>query len=299
MNIEQTDECTESPASGELEASCQSPDSATRKEPRRRANDLDGRDWTRWSISVWDDVRKTPEETRLGHPAIFPSMLVKRLIQCFTKADEKVILDPFAGIGSTVLAARELGRQGIGIELSEQFAEIARQRLGVQQLALFDETEQGQGRIIRANALELLEYVPIESVDMVITSPPYWNILDRKRTADYKEIRNYGDDREDLGKIADYRGFLDRLKDVFALVFKALRPGKYCAVVVMDLRKKANFYPFHADVARFMEELGFIYDDLFIWNRAAEYNNLRPLGYPSVFRVNKVHEFILIFKKPT
>jgi len=77
-----------------------------------------------------------------------------------------------------------------------------------------------------------------------------------------------------------------------------MKPRAYCIVVVMDLRKKNKFYPFHSDVARFMEEIGFTYDDLIIWDRRHEYNNLRPLGYPAVFRINKVHEYLLIFQKP-
>jgi hypothetical protein len=47
-----------------------------------------------------------------------------------------------------------------------------------------------------------------------------------------------------------------------------------------------------------MTEIGFIFDDLIIWNRQSEYNNLRPLGYPAVFRVNKVHEFVVLLQKP-
>jgi len=46
-----------------------------------------------------------------------------------------------------------------------------------------------------------------------------------------------------------------------------------------------------------MQEIGFELDDIIIWDRQKEYNNMRPLGYPYVFRVNKVHEFVLIFKK--
>jgi len=66
---------------------------------------------------------------------------------------------------------------------------------------------------------------------------------------------------------------------------------------VMDIRKKAKFYPFHMDVVNKMQEIGFELDDIIIWDRQKEYNNMRPLGYPFVFRVNKVHEFILIFRK--
>jgi hypothetical protein len=66
----------------------------------------------------------------------------------------------------------------------------------------------------------------------------------------------------------------------------------------MDLRKKDRFYPFHSDLAARMSKLGFVFDDIVIWDRGQEYNNLRPLGYPSVFRINKIHEFVLIFRKP-
>jgi hypothetical protein len=66
----------------------------------------------------------------------------------------------------------------------------------------------------------------------------------------------------------------------------------------MDLRKKNRFYPLHSDLAARLAAAGYIYDDLVIWNRQSEYNNLRPLGYPSVFRVNKVHEFVLLMRKP-
>ena len=77
-----------------------------------------------------------------------------------------------------------------------------------------------------------------------------------------------------------------------------LRAGKYCLAVVMDLRKGPVLFSFHSDFARMMQEVGFLFDDLIIWDRRQEYNNLRPLGFPSVFRINKVHEYILIFQKP-
>ncbi len=99
-------------------------------------------------------------------------------------------------------------------------------------------------------------------------------------------------------KVSDYGEFLDALVGVFQLVFTALKPNKYCAIVVMDLRKKDQFFPFHSDLARKLsQEVGFIFDDLFIWDRRHEYNNMRPLGYPAVFRINKAHAYILIFKK--
>lgn len=254
-----------------------------------RANDLDGKTWTRYSVSVWNDIRKTAEERALRHPAMFPAALAERLIRCFTTTYDLTVLDPFAGVGSTVMAAEALGKVGVGLDISEEYLETALKR---------PVTGRGGRRMYLADANDLLRYVEEESVDLVITSPPYWDILLRKRTADHKQTRHYGDDERDLGRIADYEEFLNALSSVFEKVFAALRPGKYCCVVVMDVRKKSRFYPLHADLARRMETLGFIWDDIIVWDRSQEYNNLRPLGYPAVFRVNKVHEYILIFKKP-
>ena len=260
---------------------------------RKRANELDGKTWTKYSISIWSDIRKTEEELRLKHPAIFPVQLVTKLLECFTTKEDKFVLDPFAGVGSTVVAAERMGKTGIGIEISDEFVAIARNRLA--QKPLWGSAG-GNSVIHHADANDLLEFVQPESVDIVITSPPYWNILTRKRTADGKEIRHYGDAAEDLGKITEYQDFLQALKRIFALVFEALKKGKYCLVIVMDIRKGARFYPFHSDMADLMQEIGFIYDDLIIWDRRHEYNNLRPLGYPTVFRINRTHEFILIFR---
>lgn len=263
--------------------------------PNRRANDLDGKTWTKYSISIWSDLRKTPEEIELLHPAIFPLALAGRLIEIFTNRQDCIVLDPFAGVGTTVVAAQRAGKHGIGFELNADFVAKANRRFT--QRTMFD-ADQGLAEMHHANCLELLQYVQPGSVDLVVTSPPYWDILNEKRTADYKERRDYGAATDDLGKIADYEEFLEQLKAVFARVYAALRPGAYCCVVVMDIRKKSRFYPFHSDIAAFMQDLGFIYDDLIIWDRRHEYNNMRPLGYPAVFRVNKAHEFIVIFQKP-
>ena len=268
-----------------------------------RANDLDGVQWLRNSISIWSDIRKTPEEYSLKHPAMFPAQLGTRLIETFTRSGQTQILDPFVGVGFTVIAAEALGKTGIGFDISEKFLAKARARPGLP-LSLMSnaerESEIGLGRrvLYHEDAKNLLLHVAPESVDFVVTSPPYWDILLQRRSADYKDIRNYGDSSLDLGRIPEYETFLQALVRVFSAILVALKPGSYCCIIVMDLRKGAHFYPFHSDLATRLEEIGFTYDDLIIWDRSHEYNNLRPLGHPSVFRINKVHEYILIFKKP-
>ena len=96
----------------------------------------------------------------------------------------------------------------------------------------------------------------------------------------------------------NYQVFIKKLGDVFQAIFSTLKPGAICGVVVMDIRKKSVFYPFHSDLSTEMKKRGYLLRDIIIWDRQKEYNNLKPLGYPYSFIVNKVHEYILVFQKP-
>jgi DNA modification methylase len=237
---------------------------------------------------VWSDLRKTREETALKHPGLFPAALARRVIECFLPPQGRVVLDPFCGAGSTVLAAHELGKVGIGLDINAEYISKARNRLG--------KCREGC-RFVCADAAGLLSHIQRRSVDLVVTSPPYWNVLARRRSADRKAIRNYGDSPADLSRITDYPAFVAALGRVFRKVKAALRPGAYCLVVVMDLRQGHRFYPFHADLAAELQRIGFLLDDIIIWDRRHEYNLFRPLGYPYVFRVNKAHEFVMVFQR--
>ena len=96
---------------------------------------------------------------------------------------------------------------------------------------------------MQADALSLLDHVAPESVDLVITSPPYWDVLTRRRSADRKETRHYGEQKQDLGRIASYEEFLTSLTNVFRVVHQASAPAPTCIVIVMDLRKGPALLP--------------------------------------------------------
>lgn len=255
----------------------------------RRRTALDGRTWARYSISVWNDVNRTAEERRLGHPAMFPLALPSRLIEIFTLPGD-LVLDPFAGTGSTVLSAALLGRRGLGLEIDPDYAATAGERL-----AAVPDAET-TARVYCADARRIGDFTAPETARLCVTSPPYWNILSRPRTADRRSPRDYQGMPGDLSRITDYRQFITALGEVFAAVRRVLVQGGYCVINVMDLRKKSTFYPLHIDLARELETRGYFLDDIIVWDRRADYNSLRPLGYPYVFRVNKVHEFLLIFR---
>lgn len=264
----------------------------------KRMNNLDGKKWLQYSFSIWRDIEKTNEEWKLKHPAMFPMQLVDRLIQIYTKNSGEVILDPFLGSGTTIVSAYKLEKKGIGFELSPDYVKLSNNRIRNTQLNLTQKQENLiSPEIYNKTVFEIPNVLPENSVDLVITSPPYWDILTMNRSVDKKEIRKYSESEEDLGNISDYSLFLEKLKKAFEGVYKVLKNNKYCIVVVMDLRKKSKFYPFHMDFTTKMKEIGFELEDIIIWDRQKEYNNMKPLGYPFVFRVNKIHEYILIFRK--
>lgn len=258
---------------------------------RKTLNDLDGVTWNKYSISVWG-INKSIEEYKIGHPAMFPIQLCKRLIKIYTKRGDTV-LDHFMGSGITLISAYELERNAIGLDINETFVEKAKKRIWQEKIVPIHVEKP---KIYNDDAGNILNHISQNTVDLVITSPPYWDILRQKRTADYKEIRFYSDSTKDIGNIENYDEFMSSLEDIFKKIRIVLKNGKRCIIIVMDLRKKSEFIPFHIDVSNMMQKIGFKFEDIIIWNRQKEYNNLRPLGYPSVFIVNKIHEYILIFK---
>lgn len=252
----------------------------------KRCNNLTGKEWLQNSFSIWRDLIKTKEEKDLKHPASYPVSLCEKLIRTFSK-DGNSILDPFNGVGSSLVAAHSLNRPATGIDLSEEFCEIAKNRVG----------NDDKINVINGDSFIELEKLEENSFDLCVTSPPYWDILNMKRSADGKEAVNYSEKANDMGNIPNYSEFISRLGELFAKVNRVIKPGAYCLVNVMDIRKKSEFYPLHSDLATELQKHGFIFDDIIIWDRQQDYNNMRPLGYPYKYRINKVHEYILIFIK--
>ena len=262
----------------------------------KKMNNLSGKKWLQYSFSIWRDINKSREERRIEHPAMFPQELTTRLIKIFSKDKGEKILDPMSGSGTTILSAYKMGKKGIGFELSPKYVELSQKRIKKAKKES-DKKNLIKPKIYQKNISEISKILEENSIDLVITSPPYWDILNQRRSADRKKIKNYSDSEKDLGNIESYQEFLEKVKSGFKEVYKVLKKGKYCIVIVMDIRKKSNFYPLHIDVIKKLEEIGFELDDIVIWDRQKEYNNMKPLGFPYVFRINKVHEFILIFKK--
>jgi DNA modification methylase len=262
---------------------------------QEKLNDLSRAEWLKYSISVWGDVRPAEEDRRFKekHPATFPLEIPLRVIKIFTHKGDWV-LDPFLGTGTTLVACKQLGRNGIGVDISEEFANLARERL--RQTAMSSTPTR---QIVHCDdSRNLLKYLDEQgSLDLVFTSPPYWRILKEEKTFLKREASPYTTLQGDLGNTLEYEDFLRGLIEVFSTASKALKPGKFLVVDLMDVRIGDKFYPLHVDLISRMKEIMFELWDMVIWDRHMEYNSLSAMRYPYAFYVNKVHEYLLMFRK--
>lgn len=229
----------------------------------------------------------------MKHPAMFPVALVTRILETYTTLESVKVLDPFAGSGSTLIASMVCGVEAVGLDINPEFKdmfEIRKQEYGENNSNL------SQTYIVH-DARKMSQVLDPESMDICITSPPYWNILNSKRTADARTSTPYSNSELDIANLSDYSEFLDNLKTIFIEIEKCLKSQSYFILNVMDIRKGSQFFPLHIDALSVACEAGFKLNDIIIWDRQNDYNSMRPLGYPYKFIVNKVHEYLLILRK--
>ena len=266
-----------------------------------KLNDLTAKEWLPETISVWMQrgLGKGHAEAEIErlHPAPFSFTDVSRLVSFFTKQGHTV-LDPFVGVGSTLKACAITGRKGIGIELNPTYVDLTKQRLKKElEPGLFLPEEQ---RVIQGDAREVVRTLPDESIDFVVTSPPYWCILHKEDHKAKQERTNhnlqarYSDDPRDLGNIKSYDDFLDELTAILAQCTRVLKKGKYMAVIVSDFREKKQFHMFHADLANRLEEKGFMLKGITILYQ--RHKRIFPYGYPAAFVSNIHHQYIVILQ---
>ena len=269
-------------------------------DPRNKLNDLTSKEWIPETITVWNQKglgAKHPDvKIEKQHPAPFSFTDVARLIRFFTKKGN-IVLDPFVGIGSTLKAAAVEGRKGVGIELNGKYAELAKERIETEIEATNDIEDQV---ILEGDSRELLDTLDENSVDFVVTSPPYWNIL-HKEDHKVKQERKandldtkYSDSEHDLGNIDDYDIFLDELTLILAKCVRPLKPKKYMAVVVSDFRDKSKYIMFHADLAKKLDAVGLEMRGLKVLYQ--RHKRIFPYGYPYAYVPNIHNQYILILQ---
>ncbi len=255
---------------------------------------------------------KAPPRDKLKatHPATFSERDIERLIRLFTKPGQ-IVLDPFVGSGSTLLACAGTDRIGIGIELIDQWVEVAQGRLEARGIAhrlvapeeAAEAARAGTHALVHSDAGSGLRALPGECADFIVTSPPYWRILQKRGSKAERERvskglpTHYSESEADLGNLADFDEFLERLGDIFVECGRVLRVKQYMCVIVCDFRHGPQFHLYHADIARIIEERSPAMQLKGMTVLVQDSKNLYPLGIPYCFIGNIHHQFILIFQR--
>jgi site-specific DNA-methyltransferase (adenine-specific) len=239
---------------------------------RRKLNELTPEEWAKNNITLWQYANND------GYFASFHPEIPRRLIKYFTFTGD-TILDPFMGGGTTLVVARELGRNAFGIECSQKAIEFAERRLAIEQ------PKKIVTRIIKGDARR----IPFKNgfFDFIVTSPPYFDIV------------HYSDDKEQLGNIGRYAEFITETVKVFRECYRVLKPDKYFCVVTGDVRKAHEYFPVHVDYINESRKIGFRLHQILIniFHTSGTTGREACMGYPSNFHPWMIHEYILIFQK--
>ncbi len=248
-------------------------------------------EWREYTKTVW----VIPNTSHPIHPAVFPFEIPKRLIKLFSFQGETV-LDPFAGIGTTAKAALEHKRKAICVEQSKKYCNLIKEELKAPEAK--HSLENGL-QIVHGDSRKL-DFLKDESVQLIITSPPYW------------DKANYGRSSKNLGNTRGYMHFFAKIHPVFSECFRVLESGRKLCIVIANVNQYTDCglltFPLSSDFSILLREIGFVMVSELIWSkdgtggRWGSWGKQRPIfgsyPYPPNFLFKNVHEYILIFAKP-
>lgn len=265
-----------------------------------KLNDLSGSEWIYFLNSVEETCYSVngnegyAHYLRKKHPSPKPPQLMKKLIEFFTK-EGQTVLDPFMGVGGTLLGCSLSNRKGIGIDLSREFVDTYKK--------VCKELNLKEQKTIVGDSIKLEKVLKEKSVfDFILTDPPYGEMLSNKRTGEKKKKSGvakatpFTESNKDLGNMGREE-FLDSLHEIIKKSVSHLKPKGYLAIFVKDLQPKNKEHNMlHCLVTdKILKIPDLSFRGYKIWYDATQ--KLYPFGYPHAFVANQFHQYILIFRK--
>ncbi len=270
-----------------------------------RLNDLTGKEWVFGSKSVIN-MSFPPScqfELRNQHGGQKPPELCAHLIKIFTKRGQRV-LDPFMGVGGTLLGAAMCDRQAVGVELNQRWVEIYREvcrREGLPEMtALVGDSRQILGQVGGG-------------FDLLLTDVPYWDMDTRRRSnGKFKRAGGAATQRRTsrLGAFApapaaagseavpgpaDRDDWLKLMRAVFAAATPLVKPRGYVAAFIGDMYHSGSYHPLSHELAGVLTELGLTMKANLVWYDVAK--SLHIYGYRYEFIPSMIHQNILVFRR--
>jgi DNA modification methylase len=277
----------------------------TCKCPDNKINCLTAKEWIQSQVAIWEfyyngrDVRD-----KKIHPAVFPVGLPTKCIQLFTHEGE-LVLDPFVGIGTTLLAAQDTNRNAVGFDLKKEYVGYCKKRLGQSRLG---ETRAKQVAVCD-DALNIPQYLKTGTVSLAVTSPPYANMLNRPRknksirgdlrtNEHYLTVQQYSNDPRDLGTM-NAQDYADAIGEIYRGIMPLLKPKAHCVINLTDLWWENKRILIHMFVTEAMQKAGYELRNIIIWDRRNLVNKVGIFGWPNNYiTLGTTFEYILDFWKP-
>jgi len=265
-------------------------------------NCLTAKEWLKSQIGVWQFFYESRDiRNKNLHPATFPISLAKKIISLFTHEGE-LVLDPFVGSGTSLVAAQDLNRNAVGFDLQEKYVDLCAKRLASNNLF-----NQAQQVAIQDDALHIPNYLEQGSVGLIWTSPPYANLLNRKRKNKSRRDRNneqldkveqYSQDPRDLGTMP-LDEYAHAMGDIYEKLLPLLLPKGHCVINVPDMWWENQRITIHVSLIDELRKRGYELRNTIIWDRTNIVNNIGIFGWPSNYiTMGTTFEYLLDFWRP-
>ena len=265
-------------------------------------NCMTAKEWLKSQLGVWQfnyearDIRK-----KNIHPATFPISLARKVIELFTHEGE-LVLDPFVGSGTTLVAAGDTNRNAVGFDLQKNYIDLCEQRIA--QTSSLGEARQ---IAIQDDARLVHRYFEPETISLIVTSPPYANLLNRVRQNKSRRFRK----NEQLGKIEQYSQdprdlgtmtldeYTKSMGDIFESLLPLLRPKAHCVINVPDMWWENERITIHVSLIEELRKRNYELRNIIIWDRTNLVNQIGIFGWPSNYiTMGVTFEYLLDFWRP-
>lgn len=265
---------------------------------------MTAKEWIKAQLGVWQfnyegrDIRDKNQ-----HPATFPISLAKKIIELFTHQGELVV-DPFVGSGTTLVAAQDLNRSAVGFDLNSKYIQLCEQRLANDDL--FNNAKQ---LAIKDDAINISKHILPNTISLIWTSPPYANLLNRKRknksrrgderqNDQYGKVEQYSQNPRDLGTMS-LEEYATAMGDIFECLLPLLKPKAHCVINVPDMWWENERITIHVSLIQELRRRGYELRNTIIWDRTNIVNRIGIFGWPSNYiTMGTTFEYLLDFWRP-
>lgn len=230
---------------------------------------------THWSFPKRGDWATHDAKWRGNWSPYIPRNLLLR----YSQAGD-LVLDQFAGGGTTLVEAKLLNRNIIGVDVNDIALNRCREKIDFEH-----DGANGKVYLYKGDARKL-DFIPNEKIDFICTHPPYADII------------KYSDDLDNDLSRCNVKDFLAEMEKVAAESYRVLKSNKFCAILMGDTRKKGCMIPMSFEIMKVFQKAGFTLKEIII----KEQHNCRATGY---WKTNSVkynflliaHEYLFVFRK--